>query len=135
IVTDNAAGSPQTVGLIGTGTAPAITVTPGSLTFPGTNIGATANSQAFTVMNSGTAAMTISNIAVSGGSTAAFSQTNNCPGALAAGASCAVTVTFTPNASGTLSSTVAITDNAPVSPQSFTVSGLGIGAVAMLSGS
>ncbi|MGO8948434.1 MAG: hypothetical protein ACLQUY_12400, partial [Ktedonobacterales bacterium] len=48
------------------------------------------------------------------------------PSTVAAGASCSLSVTFTPSANGTRSATVTITDNATGSPQSVTLSGTGV---------
>jgi hypothetical protein len=55
-----------------------------------------------------------------------YSQTNNCS-ALAVGASCTVTVKFTPSASGTRTGNVAITSNANNSPTTIALTGSGIG--------
>jgi hypothetical protein len=58
-----------------------------------------------------------------------FAQTNNCPiwpaGSLAAGASCTISVTFTPSAAGRQTATLTITDNARHSPQTVRLSGTG----------
>jgi len=64
-----------------------------------------------------------------GGNPARFAQTNNCPiggTGLAAGGSCTITVTFTPNRRAARSATVVIRDNAANSPQSVALSGTGI---------
>jgi hypothetical protein len=56
-----------------------------------------------------------------------YSQTNNCS-TLAVGASCTVTVTFRPTASGARAGSVAVTSNANNSPTSISLTGNGIGA-------
>src|SRR5208337_5056467 len=70
--------------------------------------------------------VTISSFAVSGD----FTQTNNCGTSVAVGSSCTISVMFTPTGSGTQSGTLSISDNAPGSPQTVTLSGTG-GAAAV----
>jgi hypothetical protein len=76
-----------------------------------------------TVTNSGTAAATVSGVAVTGD----FSQTNNCA-SIAVGGSCTVTVKFTPTAAGTRTGTLTVTSNANNSPATVSLSGSGIGS-------
>jgi parallel beta-helix repeat protein len=124
-LTVNAGGVTNTVSLTGTGTAPGpvLGANPGSLSFPSTAVGGTATPQTVTVTNSGTTAATVSKVAVSGD----YSETDNCS-TLAVGASCAVTVTFKPTASGSRSGTLTVTSNANNSPLSVGLSGTGIGS-------
>ncbi len=136
-ISDNVAGSPQAVTLNGTGTAvpaPTLAFSPGGLTFTATNVGTTSAAQSVTITNSGNAALTISSIALSGGTPSAFSLTNTCGSSVAANASCSISVTFTPGITGSLGSSVVVTDNATGSPQSFSVSGTGVAPTASLSG-
>ena len=137
-ISDNVAGSPQTVTLTGTGTAapaPTLAFSPGGLTFTATNVGTTSASQSVAITNNGNAALTISSIALSGGTPSAFAQTNNCGSSVAANTTCSIFVTFTPATTGSLSSSVVVTDNATGSPQSFSVTGTGVAPTASLSGS
>lgn len=113
-VTDNAAGSPQSVPLSGTGVAPDVTLNPLSLIFSGVLVGKSSASKTITVNNSGNASLTVSGIDADGD----FSQTNNCMGAaIAAGSSCTITVTFSPTATWSRNGTIVITDNAYSAPQ------------------
>jgi hypothetical protein len=109
-VTSNATNSPLTVALSGTGTSAAtatLTANPTSLTFGSTTVGSASAAQTVTVTNTGTAAATVSGTSVTGD----YTQTNTC-GALAAGATCSVSVTFHPTAAGTRTGTVTLTSNA-----------------------
>ncbi len=127
-VADNAPGSPQTVGLSGTGTGPAVTFSPTSLTFAVQNIGTSSATQKVTLTNSGNSALTITTITMTGSNSGDFSQTNTCPlspSTLAAGKSCTLTVTFKPTAGGTRTASVSVTDNAPGSPQTVPLTGTG----------
>ena len=74
-----------------------------------------------TVTNSGSTALALSSISLTG---AGLAQINNCPSSLAVGASCAVSIA--PTTAGSLSGTLTITDAAPDSPQQVTISGTGI---------
>ena len=60
-----------------------------------------------------------------------FNVTNTCGGSVAVGANCAINVTFDPASAGNRSAAVAITDNAAGSPQSITLSGVGVGSSAV----
>jgi hypothetical protein len=136
-VADNATGSPQTVSLTGTGTAPAVSLSVTSLTFAGTLVGVTSSTQAITLKNTGTATLSFSGtgqgISISGAGASSFSQVNNCNASLGAGANCAITVSFTPAATGVLTATIIIADNAAGSPQKVTLSGTGTAPAVSLS--
>ena len=113
-VTDNAAGSPQSVPLSGTGTAPTVTLSPASLNFSGVLVGKSSSTQSVTVTNSGNASLTVSDIDATGD----FSETDNCTAAqVAAGSSCTITVTFSPTVAWSRGGSIAITDNAYNDPQ------------------
>jgi hypothetical protein len=113
-VTDNAAGSPQSVPLSGTGTAPEVTLSPASLSFSGVLVGKSSATKSVTVTNSGNASLTVSDIDTAGD----YSETDNCTtGTVAAGASCKITVTFSPTAAWSRGGSIAITDNAYGDPQ------------------
>jgi hypothetical protein len=124
-ITDNASGSPQTVSLSGTGMAPEDGLSPTSLAFGNVSIGTTSTAQTATLSNSGNAAMSITSLALTGSNASDFAQTNTCGSSVAAGASCTISVTFTPAASGSRTASVSITDNAPGSPQSVSLTGAG----------
>lgn len=112
-VTDNASGSPQTVSLTGTGTVPApvISLTPTSLIFASTLVGQSDATQVVSVKNTGTAALTISGISITGTNASSFSETNTCGAGLGINATCSITVGFKPTAAGSLSAAVSIAGN------------------------
>ena len=132
-IADNAATSPQSVALTGTGTAPAIQLSSTALSFS-TTFGTAAAAQILTVTNSGSAAATISGITIGGPNATSFAETNNCA-TLAAGASCSVTVNLTATAAASYSASLSIADNAANSPQSVSLSGTIGGASISLSSS
>ncbi|MGB7727523.1 MAG: choice-of-anchor D domain-containing protein [Candidatus Acidiferrum sp.] len=136
IVTDNAAGSPQTIPLVGTAVAPippapAVTLNPaGVVTFPGTPTqGTSTAAQTVTLTNSGGAPLQILSAVLNGFNAADFSiSSDTCSGSIAANASCNIALVFSPLASGIRSTTLTITDNAANSPQSISLSGTALPA-------
>ena len=100
---------------------PAASVSPTSLTFGSQLLQSPSAAQAVTLANSGGGALTISSIAATGD----FSQANNCGTSVAAGASCTISVTFTPTQTGVRSGSVTIADNASTSPQVVALTGTG----------
>jgi hypothetical protein len=126
-IKDNAFGSPQIISLNGTGVAlaPSVGLKPASLTFGAELISVASAPQVITLTNTGNAVLTISGITVVGTNAADFGQSNTCPATLAAQGSCAISVKFTPSASGAEAATVSITDNVSNSPQNIPLSGMG----------
>ncbi len=120
-ITDSAGGSPQAVALSGTGTEPLLNIAPASLSFGNQLLHTASSAQIVTLSNPGTAALAISSIAASGD----FAETNTCGSTLAVGANCAISVIFTPTATGARTGTLTITDNAGGSPQTVALSGTG----------
>src|SRR5271168_3502135 len=122
--TDNAAGSPQQVALSGTGTTAELT--PRSVSFGTLAVGLTSAVKMVTLKNVGTAALTISSIAVSGTEAGDFPKTaTSCGSSLAVAASCTVSMTFDPTTTGARSANLTFTDNAAGSPQQVALSGTG----------
>jgi sugar lactone lactonase YvrE len=130
-VADNVTGSPQTVALTGTGAGPAtVTVAPSSLTFASQPVNSTSPAQSVTVTNAGTGPVTFTSFSITGTNSSSFalaSGTNACnpTGTLAASASCTISVTFTPTATGELVATLSIADSATGSPQTVALNGTG----------
>src|SRR5258706_1284205 len=129
-VSDNASGSPQKLGLSGTGTLPAVKLTPANVIFAKQAVGTTGAARSVVLLNSGSTALDITSIAAS----PEFGQTNNCGASLAAGASCTISATFAPTAIWTRTGSITLTDSAADSPQVLPLAGMGTGhAVASLS--
>jgi hypothetical protein len=126
-ITDNAAGSAQTVSLTGTGTGATAVLSPTSVNFGNQTVGV-GNNQGVLVnlTNTGNIALIISSIAITGANSGDFSQQNLCPSSLAAGGTCTITVSFTPTTVGARTAALSITDNAPNSPQTVSLTGVGV---------
>jgi sugar lactone lactonase YvrE len=124
-VTDNATGSPQTATLTGTGTAAQAVLSPTSLTFPSTTVGATSSSLTTVLSNPGTATLTIGGVTLAGANAADFTIVNGCGATLAAGAGCNISATFTPLSAASFTATISVADSATGSPQTATLTGTG----------
>ena len=108
----------------------AVVVSPAVVNFGSLAIGSTSDPMTVTVTNSTPAIVNISSVTISEtGSSVDFHQmSTTCAETLAVGASCTVQVTFQPTVAGPLSASVEVTDDAPGSPQSATLSGTGTAA-------
>ena len=98
-----------------------LTVSPASLTFGTQNVGTTSPAQTLTVSNPGSSTVSSISVSVSGD----FARSTTCGSSLAAGASCTVSVTFTPTAAGARSGSVSISSSAAGSPLTVPLSGTG----------
>ncbi|HXH47880.1 MAG TPA: SBBP repeat-containing protein [Terriglobia bacterium] len=125
-ISDDAAGSPQAITVTGTGVTSAgtLSVSPTVLTFAAQTVGQTSPAQAVQLVNNGNTAINISSIETTGD----FAQTNTCgtlPTVLNVGATCSVSITFTPTSTGTRSGGLTIRDDAINNPQGVTLTGTG----------
>jgi subtilase family serine protease len=120
-ITDNAANSPQTVALSGTGTVQA-KLTPVSATFASEKVGTSSPAKVFTLANEQTVALTGIGISTSGDFAV---STTTCTTSLAAKAKCTISVVFTPTATGTRTGTLSVSDSAVGSPQTSSLTGTG----------
>lgn len=108
------------------GTATPLKFTPASVNFGSVKVGTTSAAKSVTVANVGITTLTLTSVAIGGTDPGDFALTaNTCGRTLAAGASCKVTVTFTPTATGSRSGNVTIKDSDPVSSQKILLSGTG----------
>lgn len=117
----NVSGGQATASLTGIGTTAAtIALSPPSVAYSATNVGATSIAQNIVVANTGGTTATLGTPTV----TSNFTVTaNTCTATLAASASCTVSVAFQPTSSGTLTGTFSITDS--VGTQTASLTGVG----------
>jgi IPT/TIG domain-containing protein len=133
-VADDAAGSPQTVPLTGTGTVPVASLAPANIPFGNQNTGTSSATTDVTLTNTGLASMSVTSITLTGTDTTQFTlgapmTGTACPlgaGNLAAGANCRVGVKFAPTTTGAKSASVSFADDATGSPQTVPLTGTGI---------
>jgi DNA-binding beta-propeller fold protein YncE len=122
-IADNAPDSPQSVALTGEGTffspMPAESYDFGSVA-----VGTSSAAKSFTLSNVGPTVMSISRIQTS---RSVFTQTNDCGTSLQPGASCTVTVVFTPQTTGLSRATLNVVDSAfPLKQMPVNLRGTGI---------
>lgn len=136
-IADDAANSPQVVQVNGTAnpgqpTTPLLTLSAQNVAFGTLTQGTSSAAQSVTVSNSGGAALHISSVALGGASPSDYSLTNGCTASpYAVNATCTLSVTFAPLATGMRSAAITITDDAPNSPQTITLTGSANAAVSL----
>jgi len=121
---DSASSKPQVVELLGQGTV--VAISPSVLNFPAQKVGTKSAPMVATVNNAGSTVIEITSVSIGGNQRYDFSKIDNCVSrSLAPGATCSVTVTFTPNKAGPRSATLFVDDNGGGSPQTVPLSGTG----------
>ncbi len=124
-ISDDATDSPQTLALSGTSIAPTagITFNPAVPSFPTITQGTSGAAQMLTITSSGTGPLHISSVSLGGPNPSDFSFTNNCSTSVAPPANCTISLVFNPIGPGQRTANLTITDDAPGSPQSISLSG------------
>ena len=121
----------QTMSLNGTAVAPAVSLSASSMSFGNQPASTSSAPLELVVQNTGTAPLSFTSISLTGPNVGDFSETNTCGTSLDAGASCAVSVIFTPATFGSKIATLVLTDS--VGTQNVNLSGTGTAALAALS--
>src|SRR5712692_1448974 len=122
----NAVHSPTTIALTGTGVQPLqsqLSVIPPSASFGNVGVGAR-NTYAFTMTNSGRASVTVSQVHVSGSGLSVGGL--SLPLTLAPGQKTTFSVVFAPATTGNITGSVSLVSNAPNSPTTIALSGIGV---------
>jgi hypothetical protein len=121
---DSASSKPQVVELVGTGTV--VEFSPPQLKFPPQKVGTTSGPMTIQVTDTGTDPLNFTHfIFINGKNYLDFSQSDNCGSQIGPGASCTITVTFTPRKTGKRSAFVEIEDDGGGSPQQPALVGTG----------
>ena len=115
--------SPHIVPLTGTGVVlPVVSLSPSSLNFDKQLVSSASSAQTVTVSNTGPVPLHVSSVVVFG----EFSQTNTCTAVVVApNGTCTISVSFSPTVSGGQVGRLTIQDDAPDSPQTVALSGVG----------
>jgi len=136
-ITDNHLGTPgatQIIKLNGQGTGQSQganpVLTPATINFGSLTVSSTSTVQTATLSNTGGVPQGISSFGFFGPNISSFSQTNNCGVSLAAGASCTISITCTPSATGALSANLGVNFPSPEPQESVALSCTGTAAVA-----
>jgi hypothetical protein len=116
------------VKLSGQAPPPKISASPMSVNFGSVPVGSTSSPKIVTVKNTGTSALTINGIFITGVNAGEFSQTHDCS-VLAKGEACSISVTFNPATAGKKTALVNIPSNDPKKPNvTVKLSGTGPGS-------
>ena len=124
----------RTISLSGIGEGSMYTLSAGSLAF-GNQALNLASTKTITLRSTGVTALQITSIVLGGANTFHFSQTNSCGTSVAAGASCAIKVTFKPTTTGAKAATITVTTGGGSGTKSTALSGTGVRAAYTLSAS
>lgn len=124
-VMDNAPGSPQTVALSATVINPQASLSSYSLNFGKQSVGTTSAAQTVTLTSTGATSLTLSTLNIGGDFSFAPGTTCTNGETLTAGASCFISVNFTPPAKGARLGGVTIKDNALLGEQIIALWGTG----------
>jgi hypothetical protein len=129
-IAHGAAGSPTSVPLSGTASTPVATISlsPASLAFPNTPVGASSAAQSITLTNIGAAGLTLATIATTGANPSDFNRSGTCAAgnAVAPGASCTLVVAFVPGATGARAAQLTITSNNSSGNVTINLAGSGV---------
>ena len=117
LTASSARGQPRQV----TAQSSGIGIFPSTLTFVAQTVSTTSPPQLVSLTNTGADALTVTSITAVGD----YAAVNNCGTSLASGASCSVSVTFTPSSTGTRIGTLSFADDATGSPHAVSLSGTG----------
>jgi len=123
-VMDNAPNSPQTVNLTANVINPLDTFNVNPLSFGPVKAG-TPSQSTVSMTNNGATPLTISGFAFRGADPGDFTESNNCPATLNAGAACSVSITFTPAKTGARTATLVVTNNTQNGSTQLPLSGTG----------
>lgn len=124
-ISSDAPGAAPGLSLSGTGVQPAISVSPASVSF-GSLIDGQSKSQPVTITNTGSANLTVTQLAPTGAGVSVSGVTM--PLTIAAGQSNTFNVLYAPQSAGATNGSITVTSNAPNTPASVAVSGTGVAA-------
>ncbi len=126
-VATDAAGSPHSVPLTGTGiiVPPAVLLSATSVIFNPQLVNTTSAAQTVTLTNTGGATLTITSVTLGGANAADFTRSDNCGSSVNGGADCVITLTFRPTATGSRTASFSISSNASGNPHTVALSGEG----------
>ena len=108
------------------GNAPAASLSASMISFGAQQLDAPGAAQQVTLTNTGSAALEITGIAVTGTGASSFIFTNSCGSTLSAGGACAIEGQFNTSTPGAVVATLQISDSALGSPQSVSLTGTGV---------
>ncbi len=117
----------QMVSLNGVGVAPpGVSLSPvAAINFPAAGVGVTSSAEKVTLTNNGGVPLLVQSVTLTG-DFIVMPGSNTCGSALAVGAACTMQVAFAPTAGGARSGSLIVTDSAANSPQTLSLTGMGV---------
>jgi hypothetical protein len=117
----------QTVVLNGIGLAPpGVSLSPFStVTFPATGVGIQSAAQMVTLTNNGGVPLLVQSVVIAG-DFVIVPGSNNCGSTVAVSTACTMQIAFAPTVGGPRAGAVSVTDSAPNSPQTLSLTGAGV---------
>jgi hypothetical protein len=109
---------------------PTYAVSPPSAAFGSEQTNVASVPMMITVTNTGNVALPITSITLTGANLSQFSQTNTCGTSVALGATCTISVVFTPTMTGSMMATLNVNVGGGGGTQTATLSGTGVGPAA-----
>ncbi|MHB8607546.1 MAG: choice-of-anchor D domain-containing protein [Candidatus Acidiferrales bacterium] len=106
---------------------PSVSLSATNLSFGTVQTGTSSTPQTITITSNGGQALSVNSISLGGADPSQFQEIDTCqtPSVLQPTKFCSISIAFMPTATGSQQATLSITDNAPGSPQSITLSGAG----------
>jgi len=104
----------------------AYSVSPTSLAFGSVTTGTASAPQSVTVTNTGSGALPIISVTLTGKNLSQFSQTNNCGASVAVGSKCTINVVFAPTSGLAKTATLNVNGGGGAGTQSVTLTGTGV---------
>ena len=123
VISDSDPTSPQSIALSGNGTV--VSFSKNSLSFGNQQVGTSSAPESVILTNVGNTQVYFFGISITGTNPGDFSETNTCGTSIGAKASCTITVTFKPTATGSRTAAVSISDDGGGSPQNVHLTGTG----------
>jgi Abnormal spindle-like microcephaly-assoc'd, ASPM-SPD-2-Hydin len=102
------------------------TVSPTSLAFGTETTNVASGAQSLTVRNTGSGALPITSITLSGSNTNQFSQSNTCGSSVAVGATCTISAVFKPTSTGSKTAKLNVNAGGGAGTQTAALSGTGV---------
>ncbi|MGA2191620.1 MAG: choice-of-anchor D domain-containing protein, partial [Steroidobacteraceae bacterium] len=102
------------------------TLTPSATDFGFQPLNTSSASTTITLSNTGSGALTLGAISVTGTNSSQFSQNNNCGPSVAVGTSCAIQVVFSPSAVGAQNASLGVTAGGGAGSEAVALSGTGV---------
>jgi hypothetical protein len=120
-------GALTTVSIQGTGfvPVPAVCLSASTLAFGAQGVGTTSTPLSVTITNCGTSNLTVTAAGIAGANAGEFHITTNLCSSVATGATCSISVDFTPTTGGVRTASLAISNNASGSPHLVSLTGSG----------